>query len=113
MNTTTRVAVMDDPKVVDSVENLVPETIDRVVVTAVPALSSSRASSNCSDGGGHGSSRGFGGGNEALQQHNMGEIDKLQGSWLVGGNWTCFAVGHRAKQTNMETTWDPARLYLV
>lgn len=28
---------MDDPKIVDSVEDLVPETIDRVVVTAVPA----------------------------------------------------------------------------
>ena len=37
MNTTTRVAVMDDPKIVDSVEDLVPETIERVVVTAVPA----------------------------------------------------------------------------
>lgn len=37
MNTTTRVAVVDDPKVVDSVEDLVPETIDRVVVAAVPA----------------------------------------------------------------------------
>ena len=28
---------MDDPKVVDSVEDLVPETTDRVVVAAVPA----------------------------------------------------------------------------
>ena len=28
---------MDDPKIVDSVEDLVPETIDRVVVAAVPA----------------------------------------------------------------------------
>ena len=37
MNTTTKVTVMDDPKVVDSVEDLVPETIDRVVVAAVPA----------------------------------------------------------------------------
>lgn len=36
MNTTTRVAVVDDPKV-DSVEDLVPETTDRVVVAAVPA----------------------------------------------------------------------------
>lgn len=37
MNTTTRVAVVDDQRVVDSVEDLVPETIDKVVVPAVPA----------------------------------------------------------------------------
>lgn len=37
MNTTTRVAVVDDLRVVDSAEDLVPETIGRVVVPAVPA----------------------------------------------------------------------------
>ena len=29
------------------------------------------------------------------------------------GNWTYFAVGHPAKQANMETTCNLARLYLV
>lgn len=37
MNTTTRVVVVGDLRVVDSAEGLVPETIDRVVVPAVPA----------------------------------------------------------------------------
>lgn len=37
MNTTTRVAVVDDLRVVDSVEDLVPETIDKAAVPAVPA----------------------------------------------------------------------------
>lgn len=37
MNTTTRVAVVDVPKAVGSVEDSVPETIDKVVVPAVPA----------------------------------------------------------------------------
>lgn len=37
MNTTTRVAVVDDLRAVDSAEDLVPETIDKVVVPAVPA----------------------------------------------------------------------------
>lgn len=37
MNTTTRVVVVDDLRVVDSVEGSVPETIDRVVAPAVPA----------------------------------------------------------------------------
>lgn len=37
MNTTTRVAVVDVLRAVDLVEGLVPETIDRVAVPAVPA----------------------------------------------------------------------------
>ncbi|KAI5934488.1 ATP-dependent RNA helicase DDX3Y [Manis javanica] len=88
MNTTIRVAVVNILRV-DSVEDLVPETIDKVVIPPVLALvrsksrfrggfgardyrqisgstssgfSSSHATSSRSGGGGHSSSRGFGGG---------------------------------------------------
>lgn len=43
MNTTIRAAVVDDLRVVDSVEDLVPEITDKVVVAAVPASAAVQA----------------------------------------------------------------------
>ena len=50
MNTTARVAVVCIPGVVDSVDNLVPETINIVLALAIPASVATLCGSTCHSG---------------------------------------------------------------